>query len=154
QKMEEAIHRIFGKATDSLFVRKRAWLKIGLPGCLNLNEEIIRVALHCVTASNLEVLNQTLYFKLTGTSVPVSSEGGTTKRLVEPISVIGELGTTYLMEAQPSADASAGRFHFRNGRIEIAPARSPHGTADGFATVRLLVSDGSLANSVAAGSIK
>src|SRR5215510_8512499 len=118
QKMDEAIHRIFGKATDSLFGKKRAWLKIGLPGCLNLNEEIIRAALHCVTASNLEVLNQTLYFTLTGTSVPVSSEGGTTKHLVAPISVIGESGTTYLMDAQPSVDASAGRYHFHNGRIE------------------------------------
>src|SRR5215471_8678047 len=102
QKMDEAIHRIFGKATDSLFTRKRAWLKIGLPGCHSLSEEIVRTALHCVTASNLEVLNETLYFKLTGTSVPVSTEGGTTKHLVVPISVIGESGTTYLMEAQPS----------------------------------------------------
>jgi hypothetical protein len=154
QKMDEAIHRIFGKATDSLFSRKRAWLKIGLPGCHSLSEEIIRTALHCVTASNLEVLNQTLYFNLTGTSVPVSSEGGTMKHLVVPISVIGESGTTYLMEAQPSADPSAGRFRFRNGRIEIKPAQLPHGSTDGFATVRLLVSDGALANSVAAGSIK
>src|SRR5215467_1447596 len=154
QKMDEAIHRIFGKATDFLFTRKRAWLKIGLPGCHSLSEEIVRTGLHCVTASNLEVLNQTLYFTLTGTSVPVSSEGGTTKHLVVPISVIGESGTTYLMEAQPSADASVGRFRFRKGRIEIKPAQLPQGSADGFATVRLLVSDGSLANSVAAGSIK
>jgi len=154
QKMDEAIHRIFGKATDALFTRKRAWLKIGLPGCYSLSEEIVRTGLHCVTASNLEVLNQTLYFTLTGTSVPVSSEGGTTKHLVAPISVLGESGTTYLLESQPSADASVGRFRFRNGRIEIKPAQVPHGTADGFANVRLLVSDGSLANSVAAGSIK
>src|SRR5262245_23130649 len=154
QKMDEAIHRIFGKATDALFFKKRAWLKIGLPGCHGLSEEVIRTALHCVTASNLEVLNQTLYFKLTGTSVPVSSEGGTTKHLVVPISVIGESGTTYLMEAQPSADASIGRFRFRNRRIEIKPTQLPHGSADGLASVRLLVSDGSLANSVGAGSIK
>jgi hypothetical protein len=154
QKMDEAIHRIFGKATDSLFTRKRAWLKIGLPGCHNLSEEIIRAALHCVTASNLEVLNQTLYFTLTGTSVPVSSEGGTTKHLVVPISVIGESGTTYLMEAQPSADETVGRFRFRNGRIDIKPSQSQQGSPDGFATVRLVVSDGSLANYVAAGSIK
>ena len=154
QQMDEAIHRIFGKATDSLFDKKRAWIKIGLPECHNLNEEIVRIALHCVTASNLEILNQTLYFKLTGTSVPVSSEGGTTKHLVLPISVLGESGTTYLMESQPSGETSVGRYRFRNGRIEITPAQSPEGIADQFANVRLLVSDGTRANSVAAGSIK
>ena len=154
QQMEEAVQRIFGKASDSLFAKKRAWIKIGLPECYNLSEQIIRIALHCVTASNLEVLNQTLYFKLTGTSVPVSSEGGTAKHLVEPISVIGESGTTYLMESQPSADASVGRYRFRNGRIEISPAQPSETVMDQFATVRLLVSDGTRANSVAAGSIK
>jgi hypothetical protein len=154
QKMEEAIQRIFGKSTDSLFSKKRAWIKIGLPECYNLNEQIVRIALHCVTASNLEVLNQTLYFKLSGTSVPVSSEGGTTKHLVEPISVIGESGTTYMGESQPSSDASVGRYRFRNGRIEINPAHTSETAVDQFATVRLLVSDGVRANSVAAGSIK
>src|SRR5215475_5613983 len=154
QKMEEAIQRIFGKASDSLFGKKRAWIKIGLPGCDNLNEQIVRIGLHCVTASNLEILNQTLYFKLTGTSVPVSSEGGTTKHLVEPISVVGESGTTYMMESQPSAEASVGRYRLRNGRIEISPAQPSENAVDQFATVRLLVSDGVRANSVSAGSIK
>jgi hypothetical protein len=154
QQMAEAIHKIFGKDTGSLFSKKRAWIKIGLPGCNNLNEEIVRAALHCVTASNLEILNQTLYFKLTGTSVPVSREGGTTKHLVAPISVIGEAGAPYLLDAQPSTDASAGRYHFHNGRIEINPGESAGGSVDKFATVRLLVSDGALANSVPPNSIK
>ena len=154
QQMEEPIQRIFGKAADSLFRKQRAWIKIGLPECHNLNEEIIRIALHCVTASNLEVLNQTLYFKRTGTSVPVSSEAGTAKHLVQPIAVIGESGTTYLTESQPSSDPSVGRYHFRNGRIEISPAQPAQGVADEYATVRLLVSNGSRANSVGAGSIK
>jgi hypothetical protein len=154
QKMEEPIQRIFGKSTDALFGKKRAWIKIGLPDCYNLNEEIIRIALHCVTASNLEVLNQTLYFRLTGTSVPVSSEGGTIKHLVQPISVIGESGTTYLMESQPSADPSIGRYQFRNGRIEISPAEPEPRVTDQYATVRLLVSNGTRANFVPAGSIK
>src|SRR5262245_65729682 len=117
--MQEAIQRIFGKSADALFEKKRAWIKIGLPGCQNLNEEVIRIALHCVTASNLEVLNQTLYFKLTGTAVPVSSEGGTKKHLVQPISVIGESGTTYLMESQPSADTSVGRYRFRDRKSDV-----------------------------------
>jgi hypothetical protein len=152
--MDEAVRRIFGKATDSLFAKKRAWIKIGLPECYDLNEQIIRIVLHCVTASNLEILNQTLYFKVTGTSVPVTSKGGTTKHLVEPVSVVGESGMTYLMESQPSADSTLGRYRFRNGRIEIHPAQSSDRTSDQFATVRLLVSDGTRANSVPAGSIR
>src|SRR5262245_9581846 len=153
QQMEEPIQRIFGKSTSALFEKKRAWIKIGLPGCENLNEEIIRIALNCATASNLEVLNQTLYFQHTGTAVPVSSEGGTSKHLVQPISVIGESGSTYRMESQPSAESDTGSYRFHNGRIEITPARPRPGAADQYATVRLLVSDGTRANAVGAGSI-
>jgi len=154
QKMEEPIQKIFGKHTEALFTKPRAWIKIGLPGCRNLNNDIVRIALNCVTASNLEMLNETLYFDISGTSIPVSSKGGRPKRLVEPISVIGESGTLYRIKSRVSADENEGSYRFYGDRIDISPAKPRPGTVDKHATIRLLVSDGSRANDVTAGSVK
>jgi hypothetical protein len=154
QKMEEPIRRIYGKHTEALFSKPRAWIQIGLPGCRNLNNDIVRIALNCVTASNLEMLNETLYFDISGTSIPVNSKGGRPKRLVEPVSVIGESGTSYRIKSRVSADENEGSYRFYGDRIDISPAKSGSGIVDKHATIRLLVSDGSRANEVSAGSVK
>ncbi len=154
RKMETALQSIYGEATTSLFGKKRAWIKIGFPGCRNLNENIVRIGLHCVAASNLELLNQTLHFKQSGTSIPVSNEAGTSKHLVKPISIVGETGIAYLPESQPSTDSAVGRYRLRRGRIEISPAQFADGRTDRHATLRLLVSDGARANGVPTGSVK
>src|SRR5262245_56129643 len=65
RKMEEPLRRIFhqaGPGTDP-FERPRAWLRIGLPKeAATIPEDLVRVVLHCTTASNIEILNQTIDF--------------------------------------------------------------------------------------------
>ncbi|HKX30029.1 MAG TPA: hypothetical protein VJ302_20235 [Blastocatellia bacterium] len=159
RKMEEPLGRIFqsasgGASVRDLFARPRAWLRIGLPReAVSLSEDLVRVVLHCTTASNIEVLNQTLNFGETGVVVPVTTGGGRVRFLVKPISVKGERGAEYLAETEPSADENAGRYRIRQNKIEIDPARTARGVPDAYVNVRLLLCNGVLGNEVGAGGI-
>lgn len=154
RKMEAPLKRIFQSAGKDLFDRPRAWLRIGLPQeAQSVAEDLVRVALHCTTASNVEVLNQTINFNEHGTTIPVNGANGRARHLVRTISIKGERGSKYLNEAAPSADEGAGRYRFRQEKLEITPARTARGDADRYANVRLLLTNGSLGNSVGAGAI-
>ncbi|MBO0856962.1 MAG: hypothetical protein J2P21_00605 [Chloracidobacterium sp.] len=158
-KMEAPLARIFqqpGQAGQSnLFDRPRAWLRIGLPKeAANISEDLIRIALHCATASNIESLNQTISFNDDGAIVPLTTGGGRARRLVRMLSVKGNRGATYLPDTEPSADEGAGRYRIRQNRLEIEPARDLRGAADSYVNVRALLSNGELGNDVAAGGIK
>jgi hypothetical protein len=158
-KMEAPLGRIFqqtGQAGQkNLFDARRAWLRIGLPKeAASVSEDLIRVALHCATASNIEALNQTISFSNDGAIVPLTTGGGRARRLVKMLSVKGERGATYLLDTEPSADEDAGRYRIRNSRLEIEPARTPRGEADSYVNVRALLSNGKLGNDVAPGGIK
>jgi hypothetical protein len=155
-KMEAPIGRIFQQTGQkNLFDARRAWLRIGLPKeAANVSEDLIRVALHCVTASNVEALNETINFSEDGVTVPLTTGGGRARHLVKMLSVKGERGSTYLLDTEPSADEGAGRYRIRQSRIEIDPARTLRGEADAYVNVRALLSNGELGNDVAAGGIK
>ena len=152
-KMEAPLKRIFQTAGKDLFAKPRAWLRIGLPQeARTITEDIVRIVLHCTTASNVEVLNQTIYFENDGTSIPFNG-GGRARYLVRPISIKGENGSEYLHEVDPTATELTGRYRFRRDRLEIEPARTARGVSDRFANVRLLLSNGKLANGVSTGAV-
>src|SRR5262245_16743752 len=114
-KMEAPLARIFQQSGQpgqkNLFDRPRAWLRIGLPKeAANVSEDLIRIALHCATASNIESLNQTVNFSGDGAIVPLTTGGGRARHLVKMLSVKGERGSTYLLDTEPSADEGAGRY--------------------------------------------
>jgi hypothetical protein len=158
-KMEAPMGRVFQQSGQTgqknLFNRPRAWLRIGLPKeAANISEDLIRVVLHCATASNVESLNQTISFSNDGAMVPLTTGGGRARYLVKMLSVKGERGATYLLDTEPSADEDVGRYRIRQSRLEIEPARTPRGASDAYVNVRALLSNGVLGNGVAAGGIK
>ena len=153
--MEAPLARIFGRESAGIFATPRAWLRIGLPSSVtNLDTALNSIALHAVTASNVECINQTIRFDQQGTSIPISQEAGTSGHLVAPLSVIGEEGAGYLPDTEPSPDALAGRFAVRNGRIELRPARRADGREEQFANIRVWVTAGSVGNRVGPGQIQ
>ena len=155
RKMGAPLRQIFQAGGAALFTRPRAWIRIGLPQeAATIDQDIVRIVLHCTTASNVEVLNQTINFGDSGTSIPISNGGGLPRYLVKPISIKGERGSEYLHESNPTATAETGRYRIRSGRLEIESAQTPRGVSDRFANVRLLLSNGKLANGVSAGAIK
>src|SRR5262249_31781113 len=106
RKMDAPLKRIFQAANKDLFERRRVWLRIGLPQeAKSISEDLKYVAMHCTTASNIEVLNQTVNFVANGAVIPVTNGGGRVRHLVRTLSVKGERGSEYLLETEPSADA-------------------------------------------------
>jgi hypothetical protein len=154
KNMETALRRAFQAHGARLFARPRAWLRIALPPEVStIAEDLVRIVLHCTTASNVEVLDQTISFDQTGTSIPVSNGGGRVRHLVRPISIKGERGSAYAHESDPTANAQTGRYRFRQGRLELEPAWTVRGLADRYANARLLLSNGTLANGVGVGAV-
>src|SRR5262245_59115449 len=145
-KMEAPLGRIFQQAGQkNLFDARRAWLRIGLPKeAANITEDLVRVALHCDTASNIEALNETINFSGDGATVPLTTGGGRARHLVKMLSVKGERGSTYLLDTDPSADVGAGRYRIRQSRLEIDPARTARRQAAAYANVRALPATGDL----------
>jgi hypothetical protein len=165
RKMEAPLGRIFQRAGQQgqsgqsgqkgLFDRPRAWLRIGLPKeAATISEDLIRVVLHCTTASNIEALNQTVRFSADGAVVPLTTGGGRVRHLVKLLSVKGERGTKYLPESEPTADEDTGRYRIRLNKLELEPARTPRGEPDAYANVRVLLCNGVMGNDVPAGGIK
>lgn len=159
RKMEAPLRRIFqasGQAgKPDLFERRRVWLRIGLPQeASSIAEDLVRVVMHCTTASNIEVLNQTINFAENGNVIPVTNGGGRSRHLVKTLSVKGERGTEYLPETEPSANENVGRYRVRQDKIEITPAQTLRGEADTYANVRLLLCNGVLGNNVLVGGVK
>ncbi len=159
RKMEAPLRRIFqagGQAgKPDLFERRRVWLRIGLPQEVSsIAEDMVRVVMHCTTASNIEVLNQTINFAENGNVIPVTNGGGRLRHMVKTLSVKGERGTEYLPETEPSANENIGRYRIRQDKIEITPAQTLRGEEDAFANVRLLLCNGTLGNNVLVGGVK
>lgn len=152
--MGEPLVRIFGRESQRIFATPRVWVQISLPDDMpSLHTGLGSVALHAVSASNVECFNQTIQFAGNGTSIPISREAGTKKYLVAPLSISGESESMYLPELQPSNDHCVGRYAVRNGRIELRPALSPEGKPEAYANVRVWLTDGAVGNGVGPGQI-
>jgi len=152
--MEPPLSRIFGHDARVLFSRPRAWFRIALPENLPaLHNDVSSVSLHAMTASNVDCLNQTIYFDRHGTSIPISREAGTPVHLVTPLSIVGESGIDYVPEFTPFSDSSVGRYSIQNGRLELHPARRPDSSSEAFATVRAWTTNGPTGNRVGPGRV-
>jgi hypothetical protein len=152
--LDTPLRRIFQAPNAGLFARPRAWLRIALPlEASSVSEDLVRIVLHCTTASNVEVLDQTIQYEQVGTSIPISNSGGRPRHLVRPMSITGERGSAYAHESDPTANAQMGRYRVRQGRLELEPARTVRGIPDRYANVRLLLSNGTLANGVGVGAV-
>jgi hypothetical protein len=150
-----AFQKIFGRETQAVFGQPQAWVRIGLPGDLTgIHRAIAGVYPNAITASNLERLNQTIYFARAGTSIPISREGGTTYHLAGPASVLGESGQPYLKEMDPATNVRAGRYAIRNGRIELRPPAGPDGLPEKWANVCAWITAGHLGNRVSPGHVQ
>jgi hypothetical protein len=152
--MEPVFGRMFGSPSQFLS-EDRAWLRISMPsGIGSLDTAITSIALHSISASNVECFNQTVKFDKHGASVPVSKQAGTSSYLAAPLSIFGEGGSQYLPEFQPSSDAGAGRYSIQNGRIILTPARGQDDRLDTYANLRLWMTAGGRANNVGAGKVQ
>jgi hypothetical protein len=148
--MDTALSKIFGRESQKALAEERAWIRISMPREIPpLHTSLGAVALHAITASNVECFNQTIVFEKQGISIPiVREEGGAVSYLVGPLSIFGENGNPYLPETEPSTDEGSGRYAIRNGRIELRPGLRPDGGRESYANLRLWVTHGSLGNSV------
>lgn len=152
--LETELARVFGREAQNLFNVPRAWIKITFPkGLPSLHTGISGISMHAITASNVECLNQTVYFERHGNSIPISKDGGTNWHLVAPLSVISENDTPYLPETEPTTDPKVGRFAIRNGRIELTPARWPNNKPHTYANIRVWISGGAAGNQVGPGKV-
>jgi len=154
-RFSEPMRRMFGKGFDAAFQKPRGWIKILLPPDFRgFMQHVLHVWLNTVTASNVEVFEETIRFASSGTSIPVSNEAGVGKQLVRPLSILGNRGRLYVPLEAPIDDSTWGRYTFVHGRLEITPGRSFEGQRDEYVTVRLLVSDGRQGNNILPGGVQ
>ncbi|MBK5189646.1 MAG: hypothetical protein JJD97_15495, partial [Gemmatimonadaceae bacterium] len=135
--------------------RPLIWVQVPLPaGLSRVADELQRVALHAVTASNIEIYNERIQFDRMGSAVTLRPEGRTDQYLLGLLSVSGEKGDAYVNDSSISAPANAGRYRFRSGQLECRPHRQPTGRFDGYAMARFLFCDGARANGIEVGAVK
>lgn len=135
--------------------RQLIWVQVPLPaGLTRVADELQRVALHAVTASNIEIYNERIQFDRMGSSVTLRPEGRTDQYLLGLLSVSGEKGDAYVNDSSIAASADAGRYRFRSGQLECRPHRQPTGRFDGYAMARFLFCDGARANGIEVGAVK
>lgn len=134
--------------------RPLAWVQVPLPaGTRGVADALQRVEPHCITASNVEVWSEQVAFDRMGTAVALRPEGSVGRYVMGVLSVTGERGTRYVEEASVHGEPAAGRWRYRDGRLELRPARHPTGLVDGYAMVRLLLCDGERANGLEVGAV-
>jgi hypothetical protein len=153
--MEPGLTKVFGREMQRLFAEERPWIRITMPRDIPaLQTSVTRIALHSMTASNVECFNQTITFENQGNCIPIAREaGGAARYMVAPLSIFGDARTQYLPEMQLSSESSVGRYAIRNGRIELQPALRVDGRPDSYANVRLWVTNGKLGNTVGPGRV-
>jgi hypothetical protein len=135
--------------------RPLIWVQVPLPaGLSRVADELQRIALHSVTASNIEIYNERIQFDRMGTSVTLRPEGRTDQYLLGLLSVSGEKGDAYVNDSSIAAPPDAGRYRFRSGQLECRPHRQPTGRFDGYAMARFLFCDGARANGIEVGAVK
>jgi hypothetical protein len=130
-------------------------VQIPLPaGTTGVAEAVQRIAVNCVTVSNIEVWNEHIPFDRTGSVVTMRPEGNAQRHLMGVISVTGESGGAYVEEADVSSGIGFGRYRVRSERLECRPARTSAGRYDTYAMARLLYCDGERANGIDVGDVR
>ena len=150
-----AAERLIPLAHREAYARPFAWLQVALPaGLTGVANAVQRIAVNCVTASNIEIWNEQLPFDRAGSSVALRPEGNARRHLMGVLSVTGESGERYVPDADVSAEPSQGRYHVRGARLDCRPSRSSAGRLDSYAMLRLLYCDGERANGLEPGDVR
>ena len=154
-RFAEALRVLMPEKQQDTLDRPLIWVQVPLPaGLSRVADELQRVALHAVTASNIEIYNERIQFDRMGSSVTLRPEGRTDQYLLGLLSVSGEKGDAYVNDSSIAAPAEAGRYRFRSGQLECRPHRQPTGRFDGYAMARFLFCDGARANGIEVGAVK
>lgn len=154
-RFADALSVLLPEKQQDALDRPLIWVQVPLPaGLARVADELQRVALHAVTASNIEIYNERIQFDRMGSAVTLRPEGRTDQYLLGLLSVSGEKGDAYVNDSSIAAPAEAGRYRFRSGQLECRPHRQPTGRFDGYAMARFLFCDGARANGIEVGSVK
>ncbi|WP_446743862.1 hypothetical protein [Silvibacterium acidisoli] len=141
QGLEFPLRQIFRRY--ALFDTPRAWLRIQLdPHVEPLHTALTAVHLHAQSASNVQLLHQTVRFPEHGKTIPLNPEGRNKLFLVSALSIAGESGTAYVPEYEQGAHAIAGRYRIEQQRITLTPGRMKDGRPEAYANVRLWMTEG------------
>lgn len=152
--MEDAARRLLPDGHPGALDDPLAWLRVPLPaGVRGVADAVSRVVPNCVTASNMEVWSEQVFFERAGGAVTLAPEGRAERHVMRVVSVSGECGVEYSEEADVAAPLSRGRFRYRAGELEFRPARGATGRTDGYAMARLLFCDAERANGMEAGDL-
>jgi hypothetical protein len=154
-RFADALSVLLPEKSQDALDRPLIWVQVPLPaGLTRVADELQRIALHAVTASNVEIYNERLQFDRMGSAVTLRPEGRSDQYLLGLLSVSGEKGDAYVNDSSIAAPAEAGRYRFRSGQLECRPHRQPTGRFDGYAMARFLFCDGARANGIEVGSVK
>lgn len=147
--MEAPLRQIFRRY--ALFDKPRAWLRIRLdPRIEPLHTSLTAAHLHAQSASNVQLLHQTVRFAENGTTIPLNPEGRSKLFLVSGMSIAGESGSTYLPEYGQGVHAGAGRYRLDQQRITLTPGKMEDGQPESYANVRLWMTEGREGNGMGA----
>jgi hypothetical protein len=124
-----------------------AWVQVPLPaGVRGVFSAVQRVAVNCVSASNVEVFSESVNFARMGTAVRFVPEGSRDRYVLGVRSVIGASGIHYVEESDVRSVLPHGRYRARGDHFEFRPALQESGRFDPYAVIRVLYSDGERAN--------
>jgi hypothetical protein len=163
RRWRTGVPRVIAPALPSLLPPDQAkgltqplvWLYVPLaPGTPAVASSLQRIALNAVTVSNMEVVAEQLPFDRMGSVVTLEPEGRKGRFLMGVLSVTGERGTAYAPDAALDAPLGAGRWRYRDRRLDLRPAQDAAGRLDTYAMVRLLYCDGESANGIDPGGIR
>jgi hypothetical protein len=154
--LSDAVPRLMPDGQDQALDRPLAWVQVPMPaGTRGLTNAISRIVTHCVTASNIDIWNESISFDRMGSVVTHRPMGSIKRHVMGVLGVTGEAGTTYLDAADLEAPPTTGRYRYRgNARFEFSPARHASGRFDTYAMLRLLYCDADGANGIEAGGVR
>jgi hypothetical protein len=134
--------------------RPLVWLHVPLaPDLVGTASALQRIAVNAVTVSNIDIVSEQVPFDRMGNVVTLQPEGRKGRFLIGVLGVTGERGTGYAPDAALDVPLDAGRWRYRDGRLDLRPAQNATGRFDTYAMVRLLYCDGAGANGIEPGRI-
>jgi hypothetical protein len=151
-----AVPKLLPQGQERALDRPLAWVQIPLPaGLRGVANTVTRIAVNCVTASNIEIWNEQIDFDRMGSVVTHRPMGSDRRHVMGVLSVVGENGDPYVATGDLEARAGTGRYRYRGrGQFEFAPAKQESGRFETYAMLRVLYCDGDEGNGIAPGEVK